>query len=59
MKKLSAEVAAVLARTDVQKRMTTAGTEPQSMTPEEFASVIGGEQTKWRKLITEVGLKVN
>lgn len=59
VKKLSAEVAAVLARPDVQKRLITAGTEPQGMTPEEFASFIGGEQTKWRKLITEVGLKAN
>jgi tripartite-type tricarboxylate transporter receptor subunit TctC len=57
--KLSAEVAAILARPDVRERLTTAGTEPQSMTPQEFAAFINGEQTKWRKLIADVGMTAN
>lgn len=57
--KLSTEVAAVLARPDVRGRLVAAGTEPQSMTPQEFAGFIGGEQTRWRKLIADVGLEVN
>jgi tripartite-type tricarboxylate transporter receptor subunit TctC len=57
--KLSAEVAAILARADVRERLTTAGTEPQSMTPQEFATFIGGEQAKWRKLIADVGMTLN
>lgn len=57
--KLSTEVADILARPEVRDRLTAAGTEPQSMTPREFAAFIAGEQTKWRKLIADVGLKVN
>ncbi|HWX26790.1 MAG TPA: tripartite tricarboxylate transporter substrate binding protein [Steroidobacteraceae bacterium] len=57
--KLSAEVATILARPDVRERLTTAGTEPQSMTPQEFATFIGGEQAKWRKLIADAGLTLN
>lgn len=57
--KLSAEVATILARPDVRERLTAAGTEPQSMTPQEFAAFIGGEQAKWRKLIVDAGMKVN
>jgi tripartite-type tricarboxylate transporter receptor subunit TctC len=57
--KLSAEVATILARPDVRGRLVAAGTEPQSMTPQEFADFITGEQAKWRKLIAEVGLKIN
>jgi hypothetical protein len=29
------------------------------MTPQEFAGFVAGEQAKWRKLIADVGLKVN
>ena len=57
--KLSAEVAAIIARPDVRDRLVAAGTEPQSMTPREFAGFIADEQTKWRKLIANVGLNVN
>jgi len=57
--KLSVEVATILARPEVRDRLTVAGTEPQSMTPQEFAGFIAGEQAKWRKLIADVGLKVN
>jgi tripartite-type tricarboxylate transporter receptor subunit TctC len=57
--KLSAEVAAIIARPDVRDRLVAAGTEPQSMTPREFADFIADEQTKWRKLIADVGLNVN
>lgn len=57
--KLSAEVATILARPEVRDRLIAAGTEPQSMTPQEFAGFIAGEQTKWRKLIADVGLNVN
>jgi tripartite-type tricarboxylate transporter receptor subunit TctC len=57
--KLSAEVATILARPEVRERLTAAGTEPQSMTPPEFADFITGEQAKWRKLIADVGIKVN
>lgn len=57
--KLSAEVAAIIARPDVRDRLVAAGTEPQSMTPREFAGFIADEQTKWRKLIADVGLNVN
>ncbi len=57
--KLSAEVATILARPDVRDRLVAAGTEPQSMTPGEFAGFIADEQAKWRKLVADVGLKVN
>jgi len=57
--KLSAEVATILARPEVRDRLIAAGTEPQSMTPHEFASFIADEQTKWRKLIADIGLDVN
>src|ERR1700761_5199419 len=57
--KLSAKVATILARPDIRERLTAAGTEPQSMTPQEFAAFIGGEQTKWRKLIADVGMSLN
>lgn len=57
--KLSTEVAKALARPDVRDRLIAAGTEPQSMTPKEFTDFVSGEQAKWKKLIDEVGLKIN
>jgi tripartite-type tricarboxylate transporter receptor subunit TctC len=57
--KLSAEVATILARPEVRDRLIAAGTEPQSMTPQEFAGFIADEQAKWKKLIADVGLNVN
>lgn len=57
--KLSTEVAAILARPEVRDRLVAAGTEPQSMTPQEFTAFISDEQTKWRKLIADIGLKTN
>jgi tripartite-type tricarboxylate transporter receptor subunit TctC len=57
--KLSAEIATILARPEVRDRLIAAGTEPQSMTPREFAEFITDEQAKWRKLIADVGMKVN
>ena len=54
--RLNAEVNKALKMPDVQKRLTTAGTEVVGGTPQELSADIKAEVEKWAKLVRERGL---
>jgi tripartite-type tricarboxylate transporter receptor subunit TctC len=54
--KLHAEVVKVLSSTDARKKLSIRGVEPTTSTPDEFASFIRAEITKWRRVIRAAGI---
>lgn len=56
--KLSAETARILKIPEVNERLSGLGATPVGGTPEEFAAFIRSEQAKWRKVITQAGIKL-
>lgn len=56
--KLYQSMAKSLAIPDVRNRIITLGADPVGSTPEEFAAFIKREITVWRKIIQEVGIKI-
>lgn len=55
--RIDSALAAVLARADVRARLATAGFEPAESGPEAFAALIGAEWRKWKRVVTEAGVK--
>lgn len=55
--KLNAELRAALASQDVRARLASAGAEPLSSTPEEYAADIDREETKWSRIVKLSGAK--
>lgn len=55
--KLNAELRAALMSEDVRARLTSAGAEPLSSTPEEYAADIDREETKWSRIVKLSGAK--
>ncbi len=55
--KLNAAINEALRQDDVKTRLTAAGIELQSGTPERFASVIRDEVDKWGRIIKEAGIQ--
>jgi tripartite-type tricarboxylate transporter receptor subunit TctC len=55
--RLNHELRAALATEEVRKRLHQEGAEPMPTTPEEHASIIDREETKWSALIKSSGLK--
>lgn len=55
--KLSAETAKVMASPELKERFAALGMEPLSSTPEQFASHIRSETTKWAKVVRDSGAK--
>lgn len=56
--KLSAENDRILKLPDVKERLSSQGAEPAGGKPEDFAAFIRSEQAKWRKVITQAGIKL-
>lgn len=56
--KLSAETSRILKLPDVKDRLSGLGAEPVGGKPEEFAAFIRSEQAKWRRVITQAGIKL-
>jgi len=56
--KLSAETDRILKLPDVKERLLGLGAEPVGGKPEDFAAFIRSEQAKWRKVITQAGIKL-
>ena len=55
--KLHNEVRRVIALPDVAERLTTLGSRPQAMAPQEMAKWIASEKEKWAKVVKESGYK--
>jgi tripartite-type tricarboxylate transporter receptor subunit TctC len=56
--RLNKEVRAVVALEDVKKRIHSEGGDPLTSTPEEYATDIDREETKWAALIKKLNLKI-
>ena len=57
VRKLNAEINAILALPDVRQLFRDQGVEPVGGAPEQFATHIGGEIAKWAKVVKEAGIK--
>jgi tripartite-type tricarboxylate transporter receptor subunit TctC len=59
VEKLSQSLVAVLADRDTAQRLTAQGAEPQAGSPAEFARFIGNDTARLKKLIAQVGIKID
>ena len=59
VKKLSDEINRIVKTSDLAQAMAAQGTSPVSNTPEEFSLFIKSEQTKFKKLVQESGIKLD
>jgi tripartite-type tricarboxylate transporter receptor subunit TctC len=57
--KLNAALREALASPETRNVLVGAGSEPLSSTPEEYAADIDREETKWSRIVREVGVKAN
>jgi tripartite-type tricarboxylate transporter receptor subunit TctC len=57
VKKLNAEINAILQQEDVKRRFADQGVEPVGGTPAQFADHIKGEIAKWAKVVKDAGIK--
>jgi len=48
---------AALASDDVRKRLSTDGAEPTPGSPDEYATFIDRDETKWSKVVKDSGAK--
>jgi tripartite-type tricarboxylate transporter receptor subunit TctC len=55
--KLNAALREALALNEVKMKLAIDGTEPLPGTPEDYAAAIDREETKWSKLIKQIGVK--
>ena len=58
LEKVRADYAKAVADPGVRQKLTEAGVEPLSSTPDELAAYIASETAKWAKVIKEGGIKV-
>ncbi|HYN12073.1 MAG TPA: tripartite tricarboxylate transporter substrate binding protein [Burkholderiales bacterium] len=59
VQRLNAELNKMVAKPQVVAKFAELGAEPLSGTPERAAAFIRDEQSKWRQVIQEVGIKLN
>ncbi|HEY1361117.1 MAG TPA: tripartite tricarboxylate transporter substrate binding protein [Xanthobacteraceae bacterium] len=57
IERLNSELRLALATAEVRHRLMQEGAEPRPVTPEEHATLIDAEETKWSALIRSIGLK--
>jgi tripartite-type tricarboxylate transporter receptor subunit TctC len=58
--KLNAEINTILAAADVKARLADEGAEPVlQMTPDAFNDIVKNDIAKWRKIVKELGIKVD
>jgi tripartite-type tricarboxylate transporter receptor subunit TctC len=56
--RLSQEIARCMQRPDVKEKFLNAGVESVGTSPENFASIVKSEMTKWGRLIKDAGIRV-
>jgi tripartite-type tricarboxylate transporter receptor subunit TctC len=57
VERLNKELRSALATDEVKRRLTQEGAEPMPTTPEEHATVIDNEETKWSAIIKSMSAK--
>jgi tripartite-type tricarboxylate transporter receptor subunit TctC len=57
--KLNAALRAALASADAKAILTSTGAEALPSTPEEYAADIDREETRWSRIVREIGVKMN
>jgi tripartite-type tricarboxylate transporter receptor subunit TctC len=57
--KLNAALRAALASEDTKAILTATGADPMPSTPDEYAADIDREETRWSRIVREVGVKLN
>ncbi len=57
--KLNAAITQLLQSADMKERFAAIGTEPMSMTPDQFATFLREETTKWSGVIRKAGIKLD
>jgi tripartite-type tricarboxylate transporter receptor subunit TctC len=57
VKRLNAEVAAVIQGSDLREKLASQGFVPEASTPQQFAAHIKGELTRFRKLVKDANIK--
>jgi len=57
--KLNAALRAALASEETRAALVATGADPMPSTPEEYAADIDREETRWSRIVREVGVKVN
>ncbi len=57
VRKLNAEIEAVMKLPETQKRFSSEGAEPVTKTPEEFGKLIASEMVKWAKVAKDANIK--
>ena len=55
---MNAELVQIVAMPDVVEKMRSAGTDPISSTPEQFADFIKSETVRWAKVIKDANLSI-
>jgi tripartite-type tricarboxylate transporter receptor subunit TctC len=57
--KVNRDIARALNTPEIVAKLATAGLEPVANSPEEFATLLKADLSKWGKLIRDVGMRVN
>ena len=55
--RLNAEIAKVMQSAETKKQLLAQGVEARTSSPEQFGAFIASETAKWRKIITDAGIK--
>ncbi len=58
VRRLNAEVVKALAAPDVIESLARMGLEPYPTTPEQYAALIADDLAKWKKLVGQIGIKL-
>jgi tripartite-type tricarboxylate transporter receptor subunit TctC len=55
--RLNAEIGKVMQSAEMKRLLLAQGVEARTSTPEQFGALINGEAAKWRKIISDAGIK--
>jgi tripartite-type tricarboxylate transporter receptor subunit TctC len=59
VRKINADVAAILKTPDMVKLLGASGAEPLITSPEEFLAILKSDVDKWAKVVKAAGVRIN
>ena len=59
VRRLNAQINAVLQAPDVRARLAALGAEPTGGTPEQFAATIRADTVRWAKVVSDAGIRID